>query len=559
MFCLSESIETRTRDDDERVLYTSSTSYTIPKRISILTTEPDKNSRRKRKRNHTSKIIIINSSSQQSLSIVPIIGMFQRQIIMVVMILTILSSPRLMLKRIPIANGLSVTRTSTKTKTTRSGGITTTAGTTALLKTISISPAISSSSLSSSSALNLALDSRELRFYGAGGGDTVRRSSSESNSKDAAADVGTYYNQEWFASATLSATKDQNQAPVLALAGVGLEDNEELNKRINNFNKNKNINDSTSMNSSNEDGITNNKNNSNESNKEEDGSTSSHYCYETEQQQKQQHPPPKRGYGPYINLSPEERELFRLIRKARDESGLSTTMRVAGGWVRDKLLATPEFTRTYGFLDNNNDDEDGDGDDTTIARNNGGSSSGSSNRSTPKRLTSKYKTSSAQSTSAGRFGGKVIGDGKKNKKKNNKNINNKNASNAGSMQRFQQHEPVDIDIALDDMLGREFAELLNECLSKMGEKTHGVGVVLKNPEKSKHLETATMKVGTFWIDFVNLRAEEYTQDSRIPDLMRIGTPSEDAFRRDLTINSLFYNVNNGQVDDWTGRGFEDLR
>ena len=109
------------------------------------------------------------------------------------------------------------------------------------------------------------------------------------------------------------------------------------------------------------------------------------------------------------------------------------------------------------------------------------------------------------------------------------------------------------------MLGREFAELLNDCLSKMGEKTHGVGVVLKNPEKSKHLETATMKVGTFWIDFVNLRAEEYTQDSRIPDLMRIGTPSEDAFRRDLTINSLFYNVNNGQVEDWTGRGFEDLR
>ena len=217
--------------------------------------------------------------------------------------------------------------------------------------------------------MSLALDSRQLRFYGAAGsGDTVRRrsSSSDSNkSKDAAADdVGTYYNQEWFASATLSATKDPNQTPVLALAGVGLEDNEELNKRINNFNKNKNINDSTSMNSSNEDGITNNKNNSNESNKEEDGSTSSHYCYETEQQQKQQqHPPPKRGYGPYINLSPEERELFRLIRKARDESGLSTTMRVAGGWVRDKLLATPEFTRTYGFLDNNNNDDDDDDDD----------------------------------------------------------------------------------------------------------------------------------------------------------------------------------------------------
>ena len=205
---------------------------------------------------------------------------------------------------------------------------------------------------------------------------------------------------------------------------------------------------------------------------------------------------PKRGYGPYIELTPEERELFLLLRRARQETELSTTLRVAGGWVRDKLLATPEFTRT----------QNGEG-----------------------RLTSKYKQ-----TSMGRQGTKVL------------------TSQEGQ-------KPVDIDIALDDMLGREFAEHLNQYLSQVGEETHSVGVVLKNPEKSKHLETATMKVGTFWIDFVNLRAEEYTQDSRIPDLMRIGTPAEDAFRRDLTINALFYNVNNGQVEDWTGRGFDDLR
>lgn len=68
-----------------------------------------------------------------------------------------------------------------------------------------------------------------------------------------------------------------------------------------------------------------------------------------------------------------------------------------------------------------------------------------------------------------------------------------------------------------------------------------------------------MKVGSFWIDFVNLRAEEYTQESRIPDLMRIGTASEDAFRRDLTINTLFYNINSNEVEDFTGRGVEDLK
>ena len=31
------------------------------------------------------------------------------------------------------------------------------------------------------------------------------------------------------------------------------------------------------------------------------------------------------------------------------------------------------------------------------------------------------------------------------------------------------------------------------------------------------------------------------------------TPSEDAWRRDLTINSLFYNLHTRMVEDWTGK------
>ena len=42
-------------------------------------------------------------------------------------------------------------------------------------------------------------------------------------------------------------------------------------------------------------------------------------------------------------------------------------------------------------------------------------------------------------------------------------------------------------------------------------------------------------------------------------VISIGTPSEDAYRRDLTINSLFYNVNTEIVEDHTGRGFRDLQ
>jgi tRNA nucleotidyltransferase (CCA-adding enzyme) len=41
--------------------------------------------------------------------------------------------------------------------------------------------------------------------------------------------------------------------------------------------------------------------------------------------------------------------------------------------------------------------------------------------------------------------------------------------------------------------------------------------------------------------------------------MEIGTPYEDATRRDLTINSLFYNIHTKSVEDFTGVGLNDLR
>ncbi|KAL7118172.1 hypothetical protein ACP275_03G118900 [Erythranthe tilingii] len=119
-------------------------------------------------------------------------------------------------------------------------------------------------------------------------------------------------------------------------------------------------------------------------------------------------------------------------------------------------------------------------------------------------------------------------------------------------------ECCDIDIALDDMLGREFCEKVNEYLSSTGEETHGIGVIQCNPDQSKHLETARMRLLDVWIDFVNLRAEDYSENSRIPT-MRFGTPEEDAFRRDLTINSLFYNINTSSVEDFTERGIADLK
>lgn len=40
-------------------------------------------------------------------------------------------------------------------------------------------------------------------------------------------------------------------------------------------------------------------------------------------------------------------------------------------------------------------------------------------------------------------------------------------------------DSTDIDIALDDMLGREFCEKVNEYLASLGEETHSVGVIMR--------------------------------------------------------------------------------
>jgi tRNA nucleotidyltransferase (CCA-adding enzyme) len=116
-----------------------------------------------------------------------------------------------------------------------------------------------------------------------------------------------------------------------------------------------------------------------------------------------------------------------------------------------------------------------------------------------------------------------------------------------------RRESDDIDIALDDMMGEQFAKLVVEHL---GVSKH-VGTILANPAASKHLETACLHLFGFHIDLVNLRSEEYSDTSRIPQI-KFGTPQQDAFRRDLTINSIFYNISQDTIEDWTGLGFADL-
>ncbi|EGE81284.1 Poly(A) polymerase [Blastomyces dermatitidis ATCC 18188] len=129
----------------------------------------------------------------------------------------------------------------------------------------------------------------------------------------------------------------------------------------------------------------------------------------------------------------------------------------------------------------------------------------------------------------------------------------------------------DIDVAINCITGERFGEGLKEYLDTPGnlEKYKAfhsdpsiidcikIHKIEKNPEKSKHLETATTKIFGLEVDLVNLRKETYTDDSRNPQI-EIGTPEEDALRRDATVNALFYNIHTDMIEDFTGKGLQDL-
>ncbi|KAF9105398.1 CCA tRNA nucleotidyltransferase, mitochondrial [Mortierella sp. AM989] len=117
----------------------------------------------------------------------------------------------------------------------------------------------------------------------------------------------------------------------------------------------------------------------------------------------------------------------------------------------------------------------------------------------------------------------------------------------------------DIDIGVDKMMGHEFATLVKEDLASRGHKVGPVVKISTNPGKAKYLETAVLNIMGASVDFANLRSDIYDDSSRYLNDSVIGTPYEDAHYRDFTINALFYNIRTNQIEDYTGRGLEDLK
>lgn len=82
-------------------------------------------------------------------------------------------------------------------------------------------------------------------------------------------------------------------------------------------------------------------------------------------------------------------------------------------------------------------------------------------------------------------------------------------------------------------MGVAFAEHFVDFVSAQKHlPVKAVAKIESNPDQSKHLETARTTVLDTELDFVNLRSEEYADDSRIPTGVVCKPPN---FSRSITI------------------------
>ena len=61
------------------------------------------------------------------------------------------------------------------------------------------------------------------------------------------------------------------------------------------------------------------------------------------------------------------------------------------------------------------------------------------------------------------------------------------------------------------------------------------------------------------MECVMTRGEKYTDAGSRNPVTKFALIDEDAFRRDLTINALYYNISKRKVEDFTGYGIRDIK
>lgn len=124
----------------------------------------------------------------------------------------------------------------------------------------------------------------------------------------------------------------------------------------------------------------------------------------------------------------------------------------------------------------------------------------------------------------------------------------------------------DIDISISKMSGYKFAQLIENYAKQNGitgvGKSYQVSLEKSSEPTNKDTLSDEMMVGGIdvfgqKIEFVPMRTEKYVEGSRMPIAVRTDDVKEDVKRRDLTINAMYFNTQDGQIEDYVG-GREDL-
>jgi S1-C subfamily serine protease/tRNA nucleotidyltransferase/poly(A) polymerase len=129
----------------------------------------------------------------------------------------------------------------------------------------------------------------------------------------------------------------------------------------------------------------------------------------------------------------------------------------------------------------------------------------------------------------------------------------------------QTHNLRDIDIVLSDLSGVDFGNLIQQYITDNPNHSlkryadHQIQIKHYENSSAQHLQTASLSFGELQVDLGRLRYETYRQsNSRVPTMTGRAAPIQDAYRRDLTVNALYFNLHTSQVEDWTEQGLQDL-
>ena len=118
---------------------------------------------------------------------------------------------------------------------------------------------------------------------------------------------------------------------------------------------------------------------------------------------------------------------------------------------------------------------------------------------------------------------------------------------------FTGRQPNDLDIMVESVSKNSREKFAGIDFSELVARTNG----LHEPVIFERFGTSKLIIENEEVEFVMPRKEYYEDNSRNPDT-EIGSLSQDALRRDFTVNALFLRLGDMEILDLTGRGIADI-